>query len=209
MSIGTGFRTGDSDWLRVCSLATSPDADAASVSQTRISKALRQPQRNPSALRFGARTKNGTVTAAVGFIVWIGGLVTAVSFPSSVARVPELGRAPHRGAGRQHRRGPARSHRRPRLIVHGMLTRIVPFLVWFHRFSSLVGSVPVPPMRQLWPARFAGAGLGLHLATVLLGAADVGTGSALVARVAGGGLVLTGVSLGAALARVLSAPVPR
>src|SRR5690606_37287411 len=28
-------------------------------------------------------------------------------------------------------------------VVHGMLTRIVPFLVWFHRFSPLAGKVPV------------------------------------------------------------------
>ncbi len=95
------------------------------------------------------------------------------------------------------------------LIVHGMLTRIVPFLVWFHRFSPLVGSVPVPPMKKLWPARYATAGLALHLTTVLLGAIAIGTGSALVARSAGAGLVLTGVTLGAALLRVLSAPVPR
>src|SRR5690606_25100302 len=36
-------------------------------------------------------------------------------------------------------------------IVLGMLTRIVPFLVWFHRFSALVGKVPVPPMRRMIP----------------------------------------------------------
>jgi len=31
-------------------------------------------------------------------------------------------------------------------IVHGMLSRILPFLVWFHRLSPLVGIVPVPAM---------------------------------------------------------------
>jgi len=90
------------------------------------------------------------------------------------------------------------------LIVHGMLTRIVPFLVWFHRFSALVGRAPVPPMRRLLPDSFARTGLGLHLATLLAGAAALGLGSSLLTRIAGVGLALTGVSLAASILRVLS-----
>lgn len=35
------------------------------------------------------------------------------------------------------------------LIMQGMLSRIVPFLVWFHRFSARVGLEPVPSMRSM------------------------------------------------------------
>ncbi|MBK8010033.1 MAG: hypothetical protein IPK13_01680 [Deltaproteobacteria bacterium] len=56
------------------------------------------------------------------------------------------------------------------LIAHGMLTRIVPFLVWFHRWSHLVGvQSHVPAMRQLWPESWVRVGLVLHGCTVVLG----------------------------------------
>ncbi len=34
-------------------------------------------------------------------------------------------------------------------IVHGMLTRIVPFLVWLHRFAPRIGEIRVPSL--YWP----------------------------------------------------------
>ena len=34
-----------------------------------------------------------------------------------------------------------------------MLYKIVPFLIWFHRFSSLVGQVRVPLLKDLLPKR--------------------------------------------------------
>lgn len=81
------------------------------------------------------------------------------------------------------------------LIVHGMLTRIVPFLVWFHRFSALMGKQPVPPMRQLWPDTRIHKGLALHLLTVGLGALAIGTGWAVAAHLAGLGLAGVGAWL--------------
>ncbi len=40
-------------------------------------------------------------------------------------------------------------------ITNGMLYKIVPFLVWFHRFSSLIGQVGVPLLKDILPDRFA------------------------------------------------------
>ena len=88
-------------------------------------------------------------------------------------------------------------------IVHGMLTRIVPFLVWFHRFSPLIGKVPVPPMRRMLPASHVRVAFGLHAATLAFGVAAIASGQGWLARVTGGLLVATAVALMAALIRVL------
>ncbi len=88
------------------------------------------------------------------------------------------------------------------LIIHGMLSRIVPFLVWFHRYSGLVGKTPVPPMRQLWPKRHLRASMQLHIATLALGLLAIATTSAIITTIAGIGLMLTGVSVFFGLTRV-------
>jgi len=36
------------------------------------------------------------------------------------------------------------------LTIIGMMHKIIPFLVWFHRYSGLVGTVPVPSLAQLY-----------------------------------------------------------
>lgn len=59
------------------------------------------------------------------------------------------------------------------MIVHGMLTRIVPFLVWFHRMSPLVGLRPVPSMRGLLSQDQIKLGWLLHLASLLVGSAAI------------------------------------
>lgn len=38
-------------------------------------------------------------------------------------------------------------------VTTGMLYKILPFLIWFHRFSLLIGKVPVPLMRDISPDR--------------------------------------------------------
>ena len=55
------------------------------------------------------------------------------------------------------------------LIVHGMLTRIGPFLIWFHRFSPHIGRIPVPAMRRMIPDKLIEAGWKLHVLTLALG----------------------------------------
>jgi hypothetical protein len=91
------------------------------------------------------------------------------------------------------------------LIIHGMLTRIVPFLVWFHRFSVRVGKERVPAMRELLPDRYARVGLGVHLTTLALGVVGVAAGLDLLARALGLGVALTGVALLVTIGRVLRA----
>jgi cbb3-type cytochrome oxidase subunit 1 len=89
-------------------------------------------------------------------------------------------------------------------IVHGMLGRIVPFLVWFHRFSPRVGAERVPSMRELLPDRRQHVALGLHLLALGLGTGAAGTGDATLATAAGLAVAATGVALGANLAHVLT-----
>jgi len=36
-------------------------------------------------------------------------------------------------------------------ITNGMLYKIIPFLIWLHRFSSLVGKVETPTMKEILP----------------------------------------------------------
>ena len=87
------------------------------------------------------------------------------------------------------------------LIVHGMLTRIVPFLVWFHRFAALAGKQPVPAMRQLLPDSRARPGLWLHGAAVVFGAGAMLSGWWVAGLLAGGCLAGAGIALAHGLAR--------
>ena len=50
----------------------------------------------------------------------------------------------------------------------GMLYKIVPFLIWFHRFSSLVGQVRVPLLKDLLPKRGPSIQATLHGVSLLL-----------------------------------------
>jgi hypothetical protein len=80
------------------------------------------------------------------------------------------------------------------LIAHGMLSRIVPFLVWFHRFSPLVGKQPVPSMRELLPEVRLQPALIAHVAAAVAGLLAIAAGwgyPAVGVLVAGtGGLLL-------------------
>lgn len=92
------------------------------------------------------------------------------------------------------------------LMTHGMLTRIVPFLVWFHRWSHLVGIQNVPAMRQLWPEARVRAGLVLHVATTMVGAAALISTNHRLGQVAGLGLVAVAVSVLHGVLRTLRCP---
>jgi hypothetical protein len=94
------------------------------------------------------------------------------------------------------------------MIVHGMLTRIVPFLVWLHRFMPLVGHAPVPSLRSLLPDRWTRVGLALHAASVLFGIAAIATGSDWLARATGLLLIGTALQLEHSLVHVLRQRVP-
>ena len=63
-------------------------------------------------------------------------------------------------------------------VTTGMLYKILPFLIWFHRFSLLIGKVKVPLMRDISPDKLAARQVNtfhISLAILLTGiAADVG-----------------------------------
>ncbi|NHN49819.1 hypothetical protein G9464_19815 [Halostella sp. JP-L12] len=90
-------------------------------------------------------------------------------------------------------------------VVLGTLYHVVPFIVWVHRYSDLLGFEQVPMIDDLYDDRVAAAdfvalvgGVGALAAIDLLGAAGGGTtavatdGPSLLATAAGG-LVLAGV----------------
>ena len=89
------------------------------------------------------------------------------------------------------------------LIAHGMLTRIVPFLVWFHRCAARVGEVDVPPMRQLWTDGSVRFGFVVHTLTIVLGASAVVSNAPLLARLTGLGLSSTAVFIAVGIFRTL------
>jgi hypothetical protein len=89
------------------------------------------------------------------------------------------------------------------MIMHGMLSRIVPFLVWFHRYSARVGLEPVPSMRTLLPQQRIHIGLVLHLSSVVLGVAAILVQEDILAQLTGVMLVATAISLGSMLIHVL------
>ncbi len=90
------------------------------------------------------------------------------------------------------------------MILHGMLTRIVPFLVWFHRIAPLIGKMPVPSIRGLLSQRRIKTGFALHLASLVLGAGAIVTQADVLARMAGILLAATGISLVSSLLHVLA-----
>lgn len=53
-------------------------------------------------------------------------------------------------------------------IITAHLYKIIPFLVWFHRFSSLVGKQKVPMLADMVPERSANFGFGFYLIGFIL-----------------------------------------
>lgn len=89
------------------------------------------------------------------------------------------------------------------LLVHGMLSRIVPFLVWLHGRARPSGQDL--NMRALLPEARVKESWIVHGLSVLLGAAGIALGSDLLCRAAGAGLVLTSL----AMLRVVLLPLLR
>jgi hypothetical protein len=88
-------------------------------------------------------------------------------------------------------------------ILHGMLSRIVPFLVWFHRYSARVGLEAVPSMRSLLPQRSIKIGFILHMGSVVSGVIAILLQADWLARLTGLLLVATAISLASMLIHVL------
>jgi len=94
------------------------------------------------------------------------------------------------------------------MVMHGMLSRIVPFLVWFHRLSPLLGRVVVPPMRQLYAQVRLKRSLVVHGMSVLVGTVAILSGIDLLARLTGLLVLGTAVLWGVDVARVLATQAP-
>jgi hypothetical protein len=62
--------------------------------------------------------------------------------------------------------------------------KIVPFLVWYHRFGPLAGKRPLPRVAELYSARAAGVAGALIVAGAIAFTAGVALGSAAAARAA-------------------------
>lgn len=80
-------------------------------------------------------------------------------------------------------------------IVHGMLLRIVPFLVWLHWCAPRIGQADVPSAKELLPDREVSLGFALHALTLALGLLAIASGHALAWQALGVGLVATGLWL--------------
>jgi len=88
-------------------------------------------------------------------------------------------------------------------LTHGMLTRIVPFLVWLHWCAPLVGKQPMPSVRELLPHRHIALGFAVHAATLVAGLAAIALDSPAAWRVLGVGLAATGAAMLSEIAMTL------
>src|SRR5574341_1427669 len=89
------------------------------------------------------------------------------------------------------------------LTIIGTMLKVVPFLVWYHAYASLVGKAPVPTLAQLsWPAAERAAYWLLTGGMTLLAGA-LAAGDATWIRLAGAALAAGALAFVAALARVL------
>lgn len=69
------------------------------------------------------------------------------------------------------------------LAICGHLTKIVPFLVWLHRFGRGMGRGPVPLLKDLLPQRAAIAAIGLYGAGFAVTAGGLFSGHAASVRI--------------------------
>jgi len=88
-------------------------------------------------------------------------------------------------------------------IMFGMLTRIVPFLVWFHRYSAKVGLEIVPSMRSLLSQQRIKTVFILHLSSVLLGVIAIYFQTDWLAQLMGLTLIACAFSIASMLIHVL------
>lgn len=94
-------------------------------------------------------------------------------------------------------------------VVHGMLTRIVPFLVWLHRCAPLIGKARMPTAKELLPDREVTVSFALHALTLAVGVGAVLAGTALAWRVFGAALLVTGAWLGWELTSAIRRAKPK
>jgi len=94
-------------------------------------------------------------------------------------------------------------------VVHGMLLRIVPFLVWLHRCAPLIGKARMPSAKELLPDAEVTVGFALHVLTLAVGLAAVLLRTALAWRTFGAALLVTGAWLGWVLTSAIRRAKPK
>jgi len=77
-------------------------------------------------------------------------------------------------------------------VVVGTLYHIVPFIIWIHRYSDLLGYEQVPMIDDLYSSRLAAVDFGCLLASLLVLVASAWFGLPTIAVLAGGALGLLG-----------------
>ena len=98
------------------------------------------------------------------------------------------------------------------MIIHAMLHRIIPFLVWYSRFSPLVGmkkGVKIPSMRKLLPDQISRRGILLHFGTTVFGAGAILLASDQLFRMTGILILFVAGNLMFSIFKVLTTSVPR
>ena len=53
------------------------------------------------------------------------------------------------------------------MLIVGQMYKIVPFLVWYHKYSSKVGIEKVPMLKEMFNEKYAGYGLYLMIAAII------------------------------------------
>ena len=76
-------------------------------------------------------------------------------------------------------------------ITSGMLYKIIPFLVWFHRFSSLAGQPGVPFMKDILSDRSADRQWKIFMVMFLLLAGGIVFHLDILIRIAGGLFIIS------------------
>ena len=93
-------------------------------------------------------------------------------------------------------------------IINGMLYKIVPFLVWLHRFSKHVGSTDMPLMKDIIAPRHMQHQWRAYVVMLLLVTAAAATGADLLVRLAGLAMVVAFGALALLLVRAARMKLP-
>ncbi|MHB8522209.1 MAG: cbb3-type cytochrome c oxidase subunit I [Limisphaerales bacterium] len=93
------------------------------------------------------------------------------------------------------------------LAILGMLYKIVPFLVWYHRYSPEIGRRKVPALADLYSAPLQAAGFWLYLAGLLAASVSTALGNQAAVRwscvLLAGSLLLFAVNMGKILSHLV------
>jgi hypothetical protein len=95
------------------------------------------------------------------------------------------------------------------VMIIGMMYKIIPFLVWHHRYSDLVGLRPVPPATQFLGERLPRIEFWLLHTGILVTVVGLVFESAFLAQVGAIVLGLAGVAFALALSRIYRHLIPR